>query len=78
MARALTPEHKRRMQEGRRRARAMRPQRLAEVESQMDELGAVYKAAKGLLDYRLMAETRQAIAELGRKRVRLQEGGTER
>ena len=73
----LSAEHKRKMQEGRRRARAMRPQRLAEIERKMDAAGAVYRGAKAKLDYQLMADVRREIEALGIERKRLQDGPVE-
>ena len=73
----LSAEHKRKMQEGRRRARAMRPQKLAEIERKMDAAGVVYRGAKAKLDYQLMADVRREIEALGVERKRLQDGPVE-
>jgi hypothetical protein len=62
-----------RLQAGRAKARALRPQRLAECEAEMDRLGASYRAARDLGDYPLMAEVRAEISALGAKRQRLME-----
>lgn len=61
-----------RLQEGRARARALRPERLAATERALDDAGARYYRAKQLCDYRLMAAIRQEIEDLGKQRTKLQ------
>lgn len=60
------------MQEGRKRARARRPERLAEVEARLDDLGAEIRLAETF-------EERHAIRcemrDLGQERMRLLWGG---
>ncbi len=64
----------RRLQAGKAKARANRPQRLAEIEQAMDDAGRRYKAAKARRDFAGMALERETLHELGPKRFRLKWG----
>ena len=63
----------RRLQEGKRRARAERPQRLERVEAAMDRQGTAYREAKARRDWDGMRLAREELRKLGRQRDRLQD-----
>lgn len=71
--RTLSAEHKRKMQEGRRRARAQRPQRLVVVEARMDVLGAELRQLP-LHERKARAAVRKELRELGAERLILRYG----
>lgn len=64
----------RRLQAGKRKARANRPERLASIEQAMSEAGDRYKAAKARHDYEAMKQAREQLHELGPKRFKLKWG----
>lgn len=74
----MTPREKRalvrRLQAGKRRARARRPQRLADCEARMQAMGAEHKAAMAAGEYRRAAEILRELERVGAERYRLRWG----
>lgn len=75
----LSAAHKRRMQEGRRKAaeakRKSRPAEIAAIEAAMDQLGAEYRERKAVSDWEGMARVRADLRQLSDQRFDLRYGG---